>query len=201
MSQQLLDMIMRMGGADAVSAMAARVGISPEQAQSAMAALAPAIAGGMAQQVQAGNQDAVNAAAGTAAAMTSSAASDEAVDHGSNILGQIFGGQDTTSAVAQAAAAKTGIDPGQLSALMPMIATMAASALGNGAGGAAAPVTGGGSSGGLGGLLGGLLGGGAAGAGGAGTGGAAGLLGMLDLNKDGNPLDDIMGLAQRFLKR
>lgn len=199
MSQQLLDMIMRMGGADAVSAMAARVGMSPEQAQSAMAALAPAIAGGMASQVAAGNQDAVNEVAGTAAAMTSSAASDEAIDHGSNILGQIFGGQDTTSAVAQAAAEKTGIDAGQLSALMPMIATMAASALGNGAGGAVAPVTS--TGGGLGGMLGGLLGGTHGAGGGSASVGAAGLLGMLDLNKDGNPLDDIMGMAQRFMKR
>jgi hypothetical protein len=47
--------------------------------------------------------------------------------------------------------------------------------------------------GGLGGLLGSLLGGG---------GGAQsqGLAGMLDMNGDGNPLDDIMGLANKFLR-
>ncbi len=192
MSQQIVDMIMRMGGADAVSAMAARVGLSPEQAQSAMAALAPAIAGGMANQVAAGNAQVVNAVASEAAAMTGSAASDEAVSHGGNILGQIFGSSDVTNAVTQGAAAKTGIDAGALSALMPMIATLAASSLGNGAGAVPAPAGGGG----IGGMLGGLLGGGAGG-----PGGAAGLLGMLDVNKDGSPLDDIMGFAQRFLKR
>ncbi len=187
----IVNMIMRMGGADAISAMAARAGISPEQAQAAMAALAPAIAGGMANQVAAGNHDVVNAAAGEAAVMTGSAASDEAVNHGSNILGQIFGGQDTTAAVTQAAAEKTGIDAGALAQFMPMVATLAASALGNSAGATVAPA------GGIGGMLGGLLGGGAGGA----PSGAAGLLAMLDANKDGSPLDDLMGMAQRFMKR
>jgi hypothetical protein len=55
---------------------------------------------------------------------------------------------------------------------------------------------------GLGDLLGGLLGGGAAG-GGAGLGAAgsplAGLASMLDLNGDGNPLDDVLRIAGRAL--
>ena len=55
MTTQILDMIARMGGADGVAAMASRVGLTPEQAQMAMAALAPAVAGGMAKQAQAGN--------------------------------------------------------------------------------------------------------------------------------------------------
>jgi hypothetical protein len=47
--------------------------------------------------------------------------------------------------------------------------------------------------GGLGGLLGGLLGQG-------GTARAPGLAGMLDLDGDGNPLDDIIGLAGKFMR-
>lgn len=192
MSQAILDMIARMGGADAVTAMAARVGLTPEQAQTAMAALVPAIAGGMAKQVQAGNTDVVDSVAGTAAAFTGSAASDQAVGHGTEILGQVFGSQDVTAAVAQNAAAKTGLDAGALAALLPMVATLAASALGNGSAAVAAPAA----SGGLGGLLGGLLGG----SGGA-SGAAAMLMNMIDTNKDGNPLDEIMGMAGKFLKR
>lgn len=46
------------------------------------------------------------------------------------------------------------------------------------------------SGGGLGGLLGGLLGGG-------GGGGYGGLSSMLDMNRDGNPLDDILRMAGR----
>lgn len=197
MSQQILDMIMRMGGADAVSAMAAKVGLTPEQAQQAMQAMVPAVAGGMANQVAAGNHDIVNEATEQAAAVTGSAASAESVQTGESILGRIFGGGgEAADAVARAAAAKTGIDASKLSALLPMVTTLAASALGNGAGGAAAaaaPQAGGG----IGGMLGGLLGGG----GSAGPGGAAGLLQMLDLNKDGNPLDDIMGMAGSLFKR
>lgn len=187
MTQQIMDMIARMGGADGVAAMAARVGLSPEQAQSAVAALVPALAGGMAKQAQAGNGGIVDQMAGMAAAFTGSAASDGAVAQGNEILGNVFKSEDVSRAVAAQAAGQTGLDLGALTALLPMVATMAASALGNGTGTVAQP-----GGGGLGGMLGGLLGGGQQ------QGGAAGaLIGMIDANKDGNPLDDILG----FLKR
>lgn len=195
MTQQIMDMIARMGGADGIAAMAARVGISPEAAQGAIAAMVPAITGGMAKQAQAGNGSLVDQLAGMAAAFTGSAASDEAVAQGKEIVGNVLpaGGAE---AVTQAAAAKTGLDLGALAALLPMAATMAASALGNGTGTVAG--AGSGSAGGLGGMLGGLLGG----LGGSSTGGAANsLIAMLDTNKDGNPLDEIMGMASGFLKR
>jgi hypothetical protein len=191
MAQQLMDMIARMGGADGVAAMASRVGLTPDQAQAAMAALMPAVTGGMAKQAQAGNGSIVDQLAGMAAAYTGSAAGDGAIAQGNDILGSIFGGEDVTKAVAAQAAGQTGLDVGALTALLPMVATMAASALGNGTGTVAAPAGGG-----LGGLLGGLLGGGASQAGAAGA-----LLAMLDTDKDGNPLDDILGMASSFLKR
>ncbi len=189
MAQELMDMIARKGGADSIAAMAAKVGMSPDQAQSAVAALVPALAGGMAKQAQAGNGSMIDQLSGMAAAFTGSAASDQAVSQGTDILGQVFGGQAQSAAVAEGVAAKTGIDIGSLSALMPMVATMAASALGNGTGTVAAPAGGGG----LGGMLGSLFGGGSASGGGA----AGALMAMIDTNKDGNPLDEIMG----FLKR
>ncbi|MBC7519868.1 MAG: DUF937 domain-containing protein [Sandarakinorhabdus sp.] len=193
MTDQIMDMIARMGGADGIAAMAAKVGISPEQAQAAVAALVPAVTGGMAKQAQAGNGSLVDQLAGTAAAYTGSAAGDGAVTQGNEILGNIFASPEVANAVAAQAAGKTGIDMSALTALLPMVATMAASALGNGTGTVAAPAAQGG---GLMGMLGGLLGGGAAPAGG--MGGAAGaLMNMIDTNKDGNPLDEIMG----FLKR
>ncbi len=190
MAQALMDMIARMGGADAIAAMAAKVGMTPEQAESAVAALVPAVAGGMAQQAAAGNGSLVDQLSGMAAAFTGSAASDQAVSHGTDILGQIFGSHAASADVAQGVAAKTGLDVSQLSALMPMVATMAASALGNGTGTVAAPA-----SGGIGGMLSGLLGGGSSG------GAASAIMGMIDTNKDGNPLDEIMGFAKGFLKR
>ncbi len=192
MAQQLIDMIARMGGADGVAAMASRVGLTPDQAQAAMAALVPALTGGMAKQAQAGNGSIVDQLAGMAAAYTGSAAGDGAVAQGNDILGSIFGSKDVSRAVAAQAASQTGLDVNALKALLPMVATMAASALGNGTGTVAAPA---GGMGGLGGLLGGLLGGGNQ------AGAAGALMAMVDTNKDGNPLDEIMGMASSFLKR
>ncbi|MFZ4688441.1 MAG: DUF937 domain-containing protein [Polymorphobacter sp.] len=195
MTQQIMDMIARMGGADGVAAMAARVGLTPEQTQSAMAALLPAVTGGMTKQAQAGNGGIVDQLAGMAAAYTGSAAGDGAVTQGNDILGNIFGSKDVSRTVAAQAAGQTGLDISALKALLPMVATMAASALGNGTGTVAAP-----QSGGLAGMLGGLLGGGNA-QGGAQGGAAGALLGMIDTNKDGNPLDEIMGMASKFMSR
>lgn len=191
MAQQLMDMIARMGGTDAIAAMAAKVGMTPEQAESAVAALVPALAGGMAKQAAAGNGGIVDQLSGLAAGFTGSAASEQAVSHGNNILGQLFGGADESAAVAQGVAAKTGLDLSSLSALMPMVATMAASALGNGTGTVAAPAA----SGGIGGMLSGLMGGNSGG------GAASAIMNMIDTNKDGNPLDEIMGFAKGFMKR
>ncbi len=189
MTQQIMDMIARMGGADGIAAMAARVGISPEQANSAVAALVPALAGGMAKQAQAGNGSLVDELAGMAAAFRGSAASEGAVAQGNDIVAAMLPDGAAEAATAHAAA-KTGIDMAAIAALLPMIATMAASALGNGTGTIAAPAGGG-----LAGMLGGLLGGGQNGS------AASVLMGMIDTNKDGNPLDEIMGMAAGFLKR
>jgi hypothetical protein len=53
---------------------------------------------------------------------------------------------------------------------------------------------------GLGGLLGGLLGGQSAGAGGTTSGIVSGLASMLDMNRDGNPLDDILRMAGKAMR-
>ncbi len=196
MSQQLLDLVNRFGGEQAVEAMAARVGLTPEQTQSAMAALMPAVAGGMASHIEAQGPAALDAAATPATAVVADhgAASDAAVAHGGSLLDSLFGGGDVTSAVTEHAAAATGIDASKLAALLPMIATMAAGALGH-AGAApaegAAPATGG-----IGGMLGGLMGsvtGGTA----AGGGGAASVLGSLLASGGGtNALTGIMGMLR-----
>lgn len=170
MSQQLLDLISRFGGTDAVAAMAARVGLTPEQTQSAMAALMPAVAGGMSK-VAEGGADSLDAAAAPAAqiAAGSGVASDAAIAHGGGLVSQIFGGQDGATAVAAHAAQATGLSPAILAQLLPMVATLAAGTL-------ASPASG--------------------------PQGAAGtLMGMLDVNKDGNPLDDIMGFAGKLFGR
>ena len=198
MSQQLLDLIDRFGGQDAVAAMGARVGLSPEQTQSAMAALMPAVAGGMAKQVEAQGPAALDGAAAPATELASSGAiaSDAAVEHGTGILGSLFGSSQVTDAVAGHAAAATGLDVSKLTALLPMVATLAAGALGH-AGGQGTAEAGGGIGGMFGGLLGQITGGATAGAAPQ-TGAAGTLLSMLDGNKDGNVMDDIMGMVGKL---
>ena len=77
--------------------------------------------------------------------------------------------------------------------MLPMLAMMVAGYMSSGRGGAtgASPAAGGG----LGGLLGGLLGGSSSG-----QAGAGGLASMLDMNRDGNPLDDILRMAEKGLR-
>ncbi len=172
MSQQLLDLIGRFGGTQAVAAMAAKVGLTPEQTQSAMAALMPAVAGGMTKTAQAAGVDALDAAAAPAAMVAdnpASVASAAAVAHGTDLVGQIFGGAGGAQAVTDHAAQATGLSPAILAQLLPMVTTLAAGTLASKASGPQ---------------------------------GAAGtLMGMLDVNKDGNPLDDIMGFAGKLFGR
>lgn len=197
MTAQLSELIQQFGGDEAVSAMAARVGLSPEQTQSAMAALMPAIAGGMTRQVAANGPAELNAAAAAAANVDHT--SDAGIEQGSSLLGSLFGGHDVTGAVTERAAASTGIEPSKIAMLLPMLATLASGALAHGAAsGVSAPAAGGGIGGMLGGMLERMTGGGGTTAA---PGGAAGtLLGMLDLNKDGNPMDDIMGMLGKLRK-
>ena len=197
MSEQLFDLIKQFGGEGAIASMAAKVGLSPEQTQSAMAALMPAIAGGMAHAATTDNADAVNAAATSATTIDPTSAA--GVEHGHSILGSLFGDSGLTTEVANKAAAATGIDASKIAGLMPMLATLAGGALASHADGAqgTAPAAPGG---GIGGMLGSMLGrfgGGTAGT--AAPGGAVGsLLGMLDANKDGSAVDDIMGMIGKL---
>ena len=86
------------------------------------------------------------------------------------------------------------VDPGMLEQMLPMLAMLVAGYMSRQGGASSAPASSGGD---LGGLLGGLLGGGGQATGQA---GAGGLASMLDLDGDGNPLDDILGMAGGFLR-
>jgi hypothetical protein len=120
------------------------------------------------------------------------------VSRGNEVLGQIFGSKDVSRAVAQSAAARSGLDPSLLKKMLPMLAMLVTGYMANqrGAGAAAQASQEGG---GLGGLLGGLLGGRPGGSSTQG-GGLTGLASMLDLNGDGNPLDDILGMAGKAMR-
>ncbi len=121
------------------------------------------------------------------------------VDQGNNILGQIFGSKDVSRSVADHAAGQTGLDSGLLKKMLPILAMLAAGYMAKqgGIGGASSGSEGGG----LGGLLGGLLGGGQqAQPAPAASGGLGGLASLIDMDGDGNPLDDILGMAGKMMR-
>ncbi|HEX7784232.1 MAG TPA: DUF937 domain-containing protein [Sphingobium sp.] len=203
-----------------IEAIAGQLGIPAAQAQSGIQALLPAVLGGFkqnAQQQPAGLEGLLGMIGGMGGGSMFDAVVQPGatpVDTGNALLGGIFGSKEGSVAVAQHASAASGLDSSILKKMLPLVAMLVAGAMAKnvgGAGSAAAPAA----DGGLGGMLGGLLGGGAAGGilggllgggassatAGAAPGGFGGLGSMLDMDGDGNPLNDILGMAGKFAGR
>lgn len=201
----LTDILAEAGG---LETMASRLGVSPAVAKQGAEALLPAILGGFKKQAtgvggvsgaeglgallgQLGGGGLLDAVLGSQAAP---------VDRGNDVLGQIFGSKEVSRTVADHAAGQTGMDTTLLKRMLPLLAMMVAGYMAKqggpqgGSGGGLGDLLGGGSSGSLGGMLDGVFGGGG------GAGGLGGLGRMLDLDGDGNPLDDIMGMAGKLRK-
>lgn len=192
---QITDMIARTGG---LQSMAKELGITEEQAATAANALMPAVLGGFKKQAQT-QPGGVEGLGGLLSQLGGGDLLDQVVgqqptdiNRGNAVLGQIFGSKDVSRTVAQNAASKTGLDTGILKKMLPMLAMLAAGYLARQKGAAAAaPSEPSGSGGGLGGILGDLLGGGSRG---------GGLASMLDMDRDGNPLDDILRVAGKIIR-
>jgi hypothetical protein len=193
---QIMEMLNQAGG---IGAIARQLGIPEAQASAGAAALLPAILGGFKTQAQStpGGLDGLGGLLGQLGGgelldqVVSPGPTDAAP--GNSVLGQIFGSKDVSRTVAQSASAQSGLDPDLLKRMLPLLAMLVAGYLARqrGGGAQAAPAGGGG----LGGILGGLLGGQAPAA--APAQGGGGLGAMLDLNGNGNPLDDILQMAAR----
>ena len=192
---QITDILAQTGG---LQSMARELGVSEAQASSGAAALLPAILGGFKKQAK--SQPAgIEGLGGLLGQLGGGGLLDDVVSpqptnvsKGNDVLGQIFGSKDVSRAVAQNAAGPSGLDPSLLKKMLPMLAMVVTGYMAKqgGAGAAAKPAAGGL----VGGLLGGLLGGRGARAGG----GGGGLASMLDLDGDGNPLDDILNIAGKM---
>jgi hypothetical protein len=205
---QFTDMLAQTGG---LQAMARELGVSEAQAASGAAALLPALLGGFKKQAQA-QPAGLEGLGGLLGQLGGGGLLDDVlapqptdVRRGNDVLGQVFGSQDVSRAVAQEAAAQSGLAPALLKQMLPLLAMLVAGYLAKQRGAeaeaqpsSAQPAEAGG---GLGGLLGSLLGGQAAGSGSATPGaGAPGLAAMLDLDGDGNPLDDILRMIGRVMR-
>ena len=197
---QVTDVLAQMGG---LASMAKELGVSEQQAATGAEALIPAILGGFKKQAQAQptGLEGLGSLLGHlgGGSLLDSVLSPQATDvgRGNDVLGQIFGSKEVSRTVAQSAAARSGLDPALLRKMLPMLAMLVAGYMARQGGGATQQSGGGG----LGGILGGLLGGKATAGAGQGTGAAGGLASMLDLNGDGNPLDDILGMAGKMMSR
>jgi hypothetical protein len=193
---QITDILAQMGG---VQSIARELGVSESQAASGAAALVPAILGGFKKQARS-QPTGLEGLGGLLGQLGGGGLLDNVlspqptdVSLGNNVLGQIFGSKDVSRTVAQNAASQTGLDSGLLKKMLPMLAMAVAGYMAkqSGGGGAARPSP---SGGGLAGMLGGLLGGRSGG------GATSGLASMLDMNGDGNPLDDILQMAGKALR-
>ena len=198
---QILDVLQQTGG---LQSMARELGISESQAASGAAALAPAVLGGFKKQAQgqpanlAGLGGLLESLGGGSLLDNVLGAHPTDVSRGNDVLGQIFGSKDVSRTVAHDAASKTGLSADLLKKMLPMLAMAVAGYMAKQhGGGAAQPSPGGG----LGGLLGRVLGGGRGQAGaGTSSSGLSGLAAMLDMDGDGNPLDDILGMAGKAFR-
>lgn len=192
-----------------IGSIARELGIDEGMAQAGVTALLPAVLGGFKGQAQAqpeglgGLLGMVQGLGGGGLLDSVLGAGPSNVDAGNNVLGQIFGSKDTSRAVAADASTKSGVSGDLLKKMLPLVAMMVAGYMAKQAGGGDQQAAGGGGLGGmLGSVLGGMMGGGqqAAPAGGGGLGGLGGLASMLDFDRDGNPLDDIMGMAAKLAR-
>ena len=195
---QISDLLAQMGGLQSV---AKELGVSETQAESGAAALLPAILGGFKKQAQSQPQG-VAGLGGLLQQLGGGSLLDNVlapqptdVSRSNDVLGQIFGSKEVSRAVAQNASSQSGLDPGLLKKMLPMLAMLVTGYMAK-QGGQAAATQSAPTGGGLGGMLGSLLGAQSS----SGGRGASGLASMLDLNGDGNPLDDVLRLVGKVMR-
>jgi hypothetical protein len=175
----LLETILTTGNGGAVQALAKNFGLKGDDALKAVTAMLP----GLARRVQ-GNvsrQDGLDDLMGALQRGNHGRYIDEpetlgrqeTIDEGNGILGHVLGSKDASRQLATEAAASTGLDAGVLKKMLPVVAAM---------------------------MMGGLSKQGAAGGTSAGLGsGLTGMLGsLLDADKDGSVVDDLLGMAKRL---
>lgn len=208
---QITDLLAQVGG---LQSMARELNVPESQVASGAEALLPAILGGFKKQAQAqpAGLDGLGGLGGLLGQLGGGGLLDQVlapqrtdVSQGNDVLGQIFGSKDVSRTVAKNAAAQSGLDPSLLKKMLPLLAMLVTGFMARQQGEspmAPASMPSMPAGGGLGDLMGSLLGGGGAASGGEAMprNAAPGLGSLLDLNGDGNPLDDILRMAGKVLR-
>jgi hypothetical protein len=172
----LVEMMLNGQHGGQIQQLARNFGIGEDQAQAAISQLMPALSQGMKNNVSSdsGLESLMRALQSGGhqkyVDQPETLADTQAVADGNGILGHLLGSKDVSRAVADRASSNTGLDSGLLKQMLPVVASMMMGSL--------SKQTSGGQAGGVGDLLGGLL----------------------DSGGDGSVVDDLLGMAGRFLR-
>ena len=186
----MLDSLLGDQAGGAVEQLGRQFGLDSSQTSSALGALLPAVAAGF--QRNASSQDGLGALLGALGSGQHGQYLDDlqslgrpsTVADGNGILGHIFGSKEVSRQVAQRASAQSGIGADLLKQMLPVVAAMMMGAM------AKKQAGGGVGQGGLGAALGSQGGGGSI---------LDMLTPMLDGNRDGSAVDDIIGMIGKFM--
>jgi len=174
----------------AVEQLGQQFGLDNAQASSALGALLPALAAGF--QRNASSQDGLDSLLAALGSGRHGRYVDDlgslgmpgTVDDGNGILGHLFGSKDVSREVARRASAQSGVGADVLKQMLPVVAAMVMGAMAKQQGGGAAQQAGFGQAA-------------------AGQGGGGGILDMLtpmlDSNRDGSAVDDVIGMIGKFM--
>lgn len=182
----LMDMILNGQNGDVVRQVANNFQLDEGQARSAVGALIPALTRGISKEASSpqGLEDLIGALGRGGHSQyidnPSTLGQAGAVVEGNGILGHIFGSKEVSREVASRASESTGMDSSILKKMLPVLASAAMGAMsknGFGSTSTANPLSGSQDAG-----IGSLL------------------TSFLDADKDGSALDDILGMAGRFLR-
>jgi len=178
----VLDVLLSAQGGGAVQQLGQSAGLSPDQTAAILQQVVPAMTRGL--QRNAGSGDGLGALIGALAGGShqrylenpAEVTTSGAVREGESILGHIFGNRDVSRNVAARAAQQTGVSSDVIKQLLPMIAPLVMAALSKradeqGALSPAAPAD---------------------------SGVLSTLNSILDADKDGSALDDVLSIAQKF---
>jgi hypothetical protein len=124
----ILESLLNAQGGAAVRQMGQQFGLGEAQTSDALSALVPALASGFQRNMQStgGLESLVGALTGGRHAqyLDDPSTLAGAADDGNGILGHIFGSKDVSRQVATRAAAQTGIDPSILKQMLPLVAAL-----------------------------------------------------------------------------
>jgi hypothetical protein len=182
-----MSMILKAGNGQVLQQMATQLGANPEATQTALSQVVGALGKGVARTASSGGLEGLVKALGSGAhgrylENPSALGQADSIADGNGILGHILGGKEASVALAGQVAGNTGMSQDMVKKLLPMAAAAMMGALSKSTQGGqalASQVSG----------LGAVNKGPALG----------GLLGMLDADGDGSPVNDVVGLAKRFL--